>query len=76
MALAARSKAFAPSAKAAAPAPRAALRVVVKAQKQQAPQQQEQQQARFQLPAAVRPALATVAANVIMAMPALADSGK
>lgn len=75
MALAARTQAFAPSAratKAAALAPRpVAQRLVVKAQAQK-----QQAAARFELPAAVRPALATVVANVIMAMPAAAEAGK
>lgn len=73
MALAARTQAFATPKAAAVKAVAPRVRsLVVKAQKQQAPAQQP----RFELPAAVRPALATVVANVIMAMPAAAEAGK
>jgi hypothetical protein len=72
MALATRTKAFA--ARAVAPAaPARALRMVVRA----SAQKQQQPAARsFELPSAVRPVLATVVANAIMALPSLADSGK
>jgi len=77
MALLSRStKAFASSTRqAAAPAPCRAVRLVVRASAQKQ-QQKQQQQPAFQLPAAVRPALATVVANVLMALPAAAEGGK
>ncbi|GBF91312.1 CF0 ATP synthase subunit II precursor [Raphidocelis subcapitata] len=72
MALATRTKAFA--ARAVAPAaPARALRMVVRASAQK---QQQAAAPSFQLPAAVGPALATVVANAILALPSFADSGK
>lgn len=66
MALLSRTKAFAATGRNAAPT--RAVRMVVRASAQQQP--------RFQVPAAVKPALATLVANVVMAMPAAADAGK
>jgi hypothetical protein len=71
MALASRTKAFAGARAAPAPSARA-VRLVVRA----SAQKQQQAKPSFELPAAVRPALATVVANVIMAMPAAAEAGE
>eukprot|EP00878_Enallax_costatus_P000191 GHUV01000249.1.p2 GENE.GHUV01000249.1~~GHUV01000249.1.p2 ORF type:complete len:212 (+),score=77.29 GHUV01000249.1:121-756(+) len=62
-----RTKCFAGASTARAAQPTRAVRMVVRASAQQQPKQ---------LPAIVKPAIATAVANVIMAMPAAAEAGK